>query len=73
MSIVSIVLFPLGAISLHLPLNGVVRRVVIHVHAPIQIVGLAMMVGAMGFLIDIAKNDLHYISPARVHVVLGWW
>jgi hypothetical protein len=71
MSIVFIVLFPLGAISLHLPLKGAVRRVVTLIHAPIQILGLAMMVGAMGLGIDIAKNDLHYISPARAHIALG--
>jgi hypothetical protein len=71
MSIVFIVIFPLGAISLHLPLKGVSRRVISRVHAPMQAVGMAMMIGAMGLGIDIAKNDLHYISPVHAHVVLG--
>jgi uncharacterized membrane protein (DUF485 family) len=69
MSIVFIVLFPLAAISLHLPLRGV--RVVPFIHAPIQILGLAMMIGAMGLGIDIAKNDLHYLSPVKSHVAIG--
>jgi hypothetical protein len=71
MSIVFIVLFPLGAISMHLPLKGRVRRVVTRVHAPIQVLGMAMMIGAMGLGIDIAKNDLHYITPVQTHVVIG--
>ncbi|KPI42059.1 uncharacterized protein AB675_5609 [Cyphellophora attinorum] len=71
MSIVFLVLFPLGAIAPHLPLNGVVRRVITRVHAPIQILGLCMMIGAMGLGIDIARNDLHYINPVKAHVALG--
>ncbi|KIW59554.1 hypothetical protein PV05_03997 [Exophiala xenobiotica] len=71
MSIVFIVLFPLGAISQHLPLKGV--RVTSRIHAPIQILGLAMMIGAMGLGIDIAKNDLNYFSHGQIkaHVVIG--
>jgi len=72
MSIVFIVLFPLAAISLHLPLRGV--RVVRFIHAPIQLLGLAMMIGAMGLGIDIAKNDLNFFasgSPVRAHIVIG--
>lgn len=69
MSIVFIVLFPLAAISLHLPLKGI--RVVARIHAPIQILGLAMMIGAMGLGIDIAQNDLNYFSPVKAHVVVG--
>ena len=69
MSIVFIVLFPIAAMSLHLPLRGV--RVVQFIHAPIQIVGLAMMIGALGLGIDIAKNDLHYLDPAKNHVIIG--
>jgi hypothetical protein len=74
MSIVFIVLFPLAAISLHLPLKGVVSRVVTRVHAPIQLLGLAMMIGAMGLGIDIAKNDLNYFAAGvstKAHVVIG--
>ncbi|KIX95321.1 uncharacterized protein Z520_08838 [Fonsecaea multimorphosa CBS 102226] len=72
MSIVFIVLFPLGAISLHLPLRGV--RVVQFIHAPIQILGMAMMIGAMGLGIDIADNDLDYFASGtstKAHVVIG--
>jgi hypothetical protein len=72
MSIVFIVLFPLGAISLHLPLRG--TRVVTRIHAPIQILGLAMMIGAMGLGIDIADVDLNFFAKStstKAHVVIG--
>lgn len=69
MSIVFIVLFPLGAIAQHLPLKGV--RVTSRIHGPIQILGLVMMIGAMGLGIDIAKNDLNFFSPVKAHVVIG--
>jgi len=69
MSIVFIVLFPLAAISLHLPFKGI--RVVPFIHAPIQILGLSMMIGAMGLGIDIARNDLHFLTPVKAHVVIG--
>ncbi|KIW31643.1 uncharacterized protein PV07_03260 [Cladophialophora immunda] len=72
MSIVFIVLFPLGAISLHLPLRGV--RVVQFIHAPIQILGMAMMIGALGLGIDIADVDLNYFASStstKAHVVIG--
>lgn len=65
MSIVFIILLPLGAISLHLPL----KRAVPYVHAPIQILGMSMMIGAMGLGIDLAKNDLHYLH--RPHAIIG--
>lgn len=71
MTIVFIVLFPLGAISLHLPLKPVSRRVIARIHAPTQVLGLAMMIGAMGLGFDITKNNLHYISRLHVHMVLG--
>jgi hypothetical protein len=69
MSIVFIVLFPFGTIATRLPLRGV--RVITRIHAPIQILGLAMMIGAMGLGIDMAKNDLHLISPPKDHIVVG--
>jgi Eukaryotic cytochrome b561 len=69
MSIVFIVLFPFGTIATRLPLRGI--RVITRIHAPIQILGLAMMIGAMGLGIDMAKNDLHLISPPQDHIVVG--
>jgi hypothetical protein len=74
MSIVFLILYPLGAISLHLPLPSFLRkvRVVPRVHVPIQILGLAIMIGAMGLGIDIAKNDLHFFERGvPAHVVVG--
>jgi hypothetical protein len=74
MSIVFLILYPLGAMSLHLPLPPSLRkiRIVPSVHVPIQILGLAMMVGAMGLGIDIA-TELHFFSTRAVpaHVVIG--
>jgi len=73
MSIVFLILFPLGAISLHFPRPAFLRnvKVVTSVHVPIQILGLAMMIGAMGLGIDIA-NELHFFSGAtRAHIVIG--
>ena len=88
MSIVFIVLFPLGAISMHIPVQLLnllpksIQRYFSHcvsrIHAPIQLLGLAMMIGAMGLGIDIARNDLHYLGPGlsvlggpKAHVVIG--
>ncbi|KAG0645466.1 hypothetical protein D0Z07_8686 [Hyphodiscus hymeniophilus] len=74
MSIVFLVLYPLGAISLHLPLPHFLRKIKIvpWVHVPIQILGLAMMIGALGLGIDIA-NDLHFFTSRTIpaHVVIG--
>lgn len=75
MSIVFLVLYPLGAISLHLPLPPSLKkiRIVPFVHVPIQIIGLAMMIGAMGLGIDIARQ-LDFFSPSvpvPAHVVIG--
>lgn len=76
MSIAFLVVFPLGAISLHLPLPRFMRkvRIVTSVHAPIQILGLAIMIAAMGFGIDIAKELHYFLGPARsvpAHVIIG--
>jgi hypothetical protein len=73
MSIVFLVLYPLGAISLHLPLPPFLRkiRIVPSVHAPIQILGLAMMIGAMGLGIDIARELDFFSGSVPAHVVIG--
>lgn len=73
MSTAFILLFPLGAISLHLPLKGV--RVASRIHAPIQLLGLALMISALGLGIDIADNDLNYFASGtstKAHVVIGF-
>ena len=73
MSIVFLVLYPLGAISLHLPLPPFLKniRIVPSVHAPIQILGLAMMIGAMGLGIDIARELDFFSGSVPAHVVIG--
>jgi len=75
MSIAFLVLYPLGAISLHLPLPPFLRkiRIVPSVHVPIQILGLAIMIGAMCLGINLAR-ELDFLSgsvPVPAHVVIG--
>jgi hypothetical protein len=78
MSIVFIVLYPLGAISLHLPIehipflkNTYIKKKVAAMHAPIQVIALVMMVGGMALGIRIA-HDLEYLNnPVHAHVVIG--
>lgn len=78
MSIVFIVLYPLGAISLHLPIeyvpflkNTYLRQKVTAMHVPIQVLGTVMMVGAMGLGLRLG-HDVGYLShPVHAHVVIG--
>ena len=78
MSIVFIVLYPLGAISIHLPVdripllkNSYLRNKVMAIHAPIQIIGFIMTVGGMALGIRIA-HDLGYLQGAvPAHVIIG--
>ncbi|KFZ23941.1 hypothetical protein V502_01581 [Pseudogymnoascus sp. VKM F-4520 (FW-2644)] len=79
MSIVFIVLYPLGAISIHLPIDRVpylkntyLKKKVMAMHVPIQVLGSVMMVGGMALGIRIGQ-DLDYLRhPVRVHVVIGF-
>jgi hypothetical protein len=78
MLIVFIVLYPLGTISLYLPIkhipylkNTFLKKKVIAIHVPIQIVAFVMMVGGMALGIRIG-HDLGYLEhPVHAHVVIG--
>ena len=78
MSIVFIVLYPLGAISLHLPIehipflkNTYLKNKAMAMHAPIQLIAFVMMVGGMALGIRIG-HDLGYLEhPVQAHVVIG--
>lgn len=78
MSIVFIVLYPLGAISIHLPIEGIpylkntcLKKNVMAMHVPIQTTALIMMIGGMALGIRIG-HDLGYLEhPAHAHVVIG--
>lgn len=78
MSIVFIVLYPLGAISVHLPVseipflkNTYLTQKIMAIHAPIQIIAFVMMIGGMALGIRIA-HDLDYLNnPVHAHVVIG--
>lgn len=75
MSTVFLVLYPLGAISLQLPIQHVpylknVRKVA-SIHVPIQILGFIMMIGGMALGIRVGK-DLGYLEdPVHSHVIIG--
>ncbi|PGH12090.1 hypothetical protein AJ79_04489 [Helicocarpus griseus UAMH5409] len=67
MIIVFIVLFPMGAISMHLPLK---IRVVPYIHAPIQVIGVVLMM--IGAALGVSMtSELHLWNPFRVHVTVG--
>jgi len=78
MSIVFIVLYPLGAISIHLPIDRVpflkntyLKNKVMAMHAPIQVIAFVMMIGGMALGLRIA-HDLSYLNnPVHAHVVIG--
>jgi len=78
MSIVFIVLYPLGAISIHLPIeripylkNTYLKKKVMAMHVPIQLIAFVMMVGGMALGIRIG-HDLGYLEhPVHAHVVIG--
>jgi len=78
MSIVFIVLYPLVAISIHLPIeripylkNTYLRDKVPAIHVPIQVIGFVMMVGGMALGIRIG-HDLGYLQhPVHAHPVIG--
>jgi len=80
MSIVFCVLYPLGAISIHLPISSIpvlrntyLVKKVPAIHMPIQLLGLVMMIGGLGLGIRIAE-DLGYFESTKYvkgHMVIG--
>jgi hypothetical protein len=78
MSIVFIVLYPLGAISIHLPIDRIpylnktyLKNKVPAIHAPIQLLGLVMMIGGMALGIRIGHDVGYLRDPVHAHVVIG--
>jgi len=80
MSIVFIVLYPLGAISIHLPIsripglrNSYLVKKIPAIHMPIQILGLVMMIGGFALGIRIAQ-DLGYFDRKTLpaHMIIGF-
>jgi hypothetical protein len=63
-----LVLFPLGALSLCLPLRIATVRLI---HAPIQILGLCLIIAGLGIGVTLAQN-FHFLNhPVQQHVVIG--
>jgi hypothetical protein len=78
MSIVFIVLFPLGAISIHLPIERIpyvnstyLKKKIMAIHAPIQILGLVLMIIGMVFGIKIGQFTGYLSNPVQAHVAIG--
>lgn len=78
MSIVFIILYPLGAISIHLPIENIpyfkntyLKKKVTAMHIPIQVIGFIMMVGGMALGIRIGYNLGYLEDPVHAHVVIG--
>jgi len=75
MSIVFIVLFPLGAISVHLPVsmfrNTYLRNKIAAIHQPIQLLGLVLMIVALALGIRVAQNLDLFQSPLPAHMGIG--
>lgn len=79
MSIVFIVLYPLGAISTHLPIdhipylrNTYLQNKIMAMHVPIQIIAFVMMIGGMALGIRVAQFVGFLRDPVRAHVVIGF-
>ncbi|KAL7908246.1 hypothetical protein GGI35DRAFT_486370 [Trichoderma velutinum] len=79
MSIVFIVLYPLGAISVHLPIdqipylrNTYLRNKIMAIHAPIQIIAFLMMIGGMALGIRVAKFVGYLHNPVHAHCIIGF-
>src|SRR5258708_1284466 len=78
MLIVFIILYPLGAISIHLPIqrvpylkNSYLINKTMAMHVPIQMISFIMMIGGMALGIRIGR-DLDYLNhPVHAHVVIG--
>jgi len=78
MSIVFIILYPLGAISVHLPIdrmpllrNSYLKQKILAIHAPIQILGFVMMVGGLALGIKIALDLGFFESSVPAHIIIG--
>jgi hypothetical protein len=78
MSIVFIILYPLGAISVHLPIdripglrNSYLRNKIMAIHMPIQILGTVMMIGAMCLGIRLAHEQGYLSGHVHAHIVIG--
>ncbi|KAF3904969.1 hypothetical protein AA313_de0200399 [Arthrobotrys entomopaga] len=78
MSIVFIVLYPLGAISVHLPIdripllrNTYLRNKIPAIHAPIQILGFVMMTGGLALGIRIGHDLGFFNRSVPAHMIIG--
>ncbi|KAK6544742.1 hypothetical protein TWF694_001427 [Orbilia ellipsospora] len=78
MSIVFLVLYPLGAISVHLPIdripllrNSYLKHKIMAIHAPIQILGLVMMIGGLALGIRIAHDLGFFNRSVPAHMIIG--
>jgi len=79
MSLVFIILYPLGAIAVHLPTdripglrNTYLKQRILAIHVPIQMTAFVMMIGGMGLGIRMAYDLDYFVThPTPAHVVIG--
>jgi hypothetical protein len=78
MSIVFIILYPLGAMSIHLPIdrisflrNTYLRNKVPAIHMPIQILATVLMIVALGLGIRLAHDLRMFEEDVPTHVIIG--
>jgi hypothetical protein len=78
MSIVFIILYPLGAISIHLPIdrisslrNTYLIKKVMAIHAPIQMLATVWMVVALGLGVRVARDEGMLEGDVPAHIIIG--
>jgi hypothetical protein len=70
MPLVFVVLFPLAALTLYLPYSQKVR----HIHAPLQVLSLILMVVGFGLGVELAKKsqELDMYHQVIGYIVVAW-
>jgi hypothetical protein len=78
MSIVFCILYPLGAISIHLPIdkipglrNTYLRNKVTAIHLPIQTIATVLLIGAFGLGIHLGQYNGYFTKDIPYHLVIG--
>ncbi|KIX02812.1 uncharacterized protein Z518_08755 [Rhinocladiella mackenziei CBS 650.93] len=70
MSLVFVVMFPLAALTVYLPYNNKVR----HIHAPLQVLGIMLMITGLGLGVELGKrlDELDGYHMVIGYIVFAW-
>jgi len=70
MPLVFVILFPLAALTIYLPYNQKVR----HIHAPLQVISLILMIVGLGLGVELGKqvNNVDGYHMVIGYVVVAW-